>query len=136
MRRATILGGFFLTLIVTSSLCADDTVINTPVTASQLRGVWELQPSEDTAFKQLLSLGGSVEGSWLRSRETKPMTLAWFVEGKDLRILHYYEPDKPFNYRVKTLTFRYEVDGDSLTLANDEEKLVWKRIKRLPPPRL
>lgn len=115
-------------------LRADDTVINTPVAAAQLRGVWELQPADEKQFKQLLLLGGSVAGNWHRSQETLPMTLAWFVEGKELRILHYYEPNKAFNYRVKTLTYRYAIDGDALKLTNDEGTSVWKRIKRHPRP--
>lgn len=128
-------GALLLTICMASSLGADDTVINTPVAAAQLRGVWELQTADEKQFKQQLSLAGSVEGSWQRSKETLPMTLAWFVEGKELRILHYYEPDKPFNYRVKTLMYRYEVDGDNLELSNDKGTSIWKRIKRHPRPR-
>lgn len=127
-------GALLLTICMASSLGADDTVINTPVAAAQLRGVWELQTADEKQFKQQLSLAGSVEGSWQRSKETLPMTLAWFVEGKELRILHYYEPDKPFNYRVKTLMYRYEVDGDNLELTNDKGTSIWKRIKRHPRP--
>lgn len=128
-------GALLITIWMASPLRADDTVINTPVAAAQVRGVWELQTADEKQFKQQLSLAGSVEGSWQRSKETLPMTIAWFVEGKELRILHYYEPDKPFNYRVKTLTYRYEVEGDNLELTNDKGTSIWKRIKRHPRPR-
>jgi hypothetical protein len=126
------IGAVLLTLFVEQFLLADDTVINTPVVASSLRGVWELVPADKTQFKQRLTFGGSVTGSWQRSEKSLPTTLAWFVEGKELRISYYYEPNKPFNYRVKTQTYRYEITGDSLKLTNDEGALVWKRTARLP----
>ena len=62
------------------------------------------------------------------------MTITWFVEGNELRILHYYESKEPFNYRMKTLTVPYVVDGDTLTLTVDGKPLKWKRLKPAPAP--
>jgi len=135
LRSCPPLASALLSFAFTAFSVADDTVINTPVVTAQLSGVWELRPKDPKAFKQQLVLNGMFNGTWQQSENSLPVTIAWFVEGADLKILHYYEPNKPFNYRVKTLTYRYELDAKSLTLMRDEEKLVWKQIKRRPKPR-
>jgi hypothetical protein len=85
---------------------ADDAVINTPLVTAELGGVWQLQPNNRHDYKQELSFGGGLCGTWEQSERTIPVTIAWFVEGGELRILHYYEPYKPGNYRVKTIMFQ------------------------------
>ncbi len=117
-------------LVATWQLRGDDTVINTPVVTSQLHGEWELQPKDVKDFRQRLSLGGSVQGSWQQSRETLPVTIAWFVEGAELRIFHYYEPSGAFNYRVKDLTFAFKMDKDTLTLTRGGVTQTWKRLPK------
>lgn len=111
-----------------ASLRGDEIVVNTPVVAGRLRGEWELRPTDGAAFRQRLHLGGSVEGSWRQGRDSLPVTIAWFVEGAELRILHYYEPNGAFNYRVKDLTFAYRIDGDELTLSKDGVTQTWRRV--------
>ncbi len=57
-----------------------------------------------------------------------PVTIAWFVEGAELRISHYHEPNFPFNDRVKDLTFAFKIDGDRLTLTRDGVTQDWRRV--------
>jgi hypothetical protein len=57
------------------------------------------------------------------------VSIAWFVEGGELRILHYYEPAGAFNYRVKTVMVAYKLADDTLTLTFDGKPSMWKRTK-------
>lgn len=102
MRLALIAFGLIVLdpLIEPPLLRGDDTVVNIPVLAGRLRGEWELRPTDGRAFQQRLRLGGSVEGSWQQSRETLPVTIAWFVE----------------------------VDGDQLALTRDGVTQGWRRV--------
>ena len=111
----------------------DDLKINTPVVSANLSGNWELQPQPATEYKQTLHLGPQFTGEWQRSRETLPVSIAWFVEGGELRILHYYEPAGAFNYRVKTLMVAYKLADDTLTLTMDGNRSTWKRIQEDAP---
>jgi len=111
----------------------DDLKINTPVVSANLRGNWELQPKEAGEYKQTLHLGPQFTGEWQRSRETLPVSIAWFVEGGELRILHYYEPAGAFNYRVKTLMVTYKLADDTLTLTFDGKPSTWQRAKVATP---
>lgn len=114
----------------------DDSKINTPVVAASLRGDWELQPKGSGEYKQTLHLGPQLTGTWQQSRHTLPVSIAWFVEGGELRILHYFEPDEAFNYRVKTIMASYKLTDDALTLTIDGEPSLWNRSKedRSPQP--
>jgi hypothetical protein len=112
---------------------ADDAKINTPTRIAQLHGTWELQPDDAKAFKQRLQLGPGLAGEWQQSEATKSVGIAWFVEGNDLRLLYYYEPDAAFNYRVKTVMAAYKVSGDTLTLTLDGKQTTWKREKPATP---
>ena len=111
----------------------DDLKINTPVVSANLRGNWELQPKESQEFKQTLHLGPQFTGEWQRSRETLPVSIAWFVEGGELRILSYYEPAEAFNYRVRTLMVTYALADDTLTLTFDGKPSTWQRAKVASP---
>jgi len=108
-------------------------VVNTPAVTSKLQGRWELIPAKKGDFKQRLTLGGQLSGQWQVSEATLPMTLAWFVEGGELRVLHYYEPKAVWNYRVKDLSFKYRIDGDSLSLTRAGETTNWERVKEAGP---
>jgi hypothetical protein len=61
------------------------------------------------------------------------VSIAWFVEGGELRILHYYEPAGAFNYRVKTLMVPYKLADDILTLTFDGKPSTWQRAKAATP---
>ena len=111
----------------------DDLKINTPVVSANLRGNWGLQPKEAGEYKQTLHLGPQFTGEWQRSRETLPVSIAWFVEGGELRILHYYEPAGAFNYRVKTLMVPYKLADDILTLTFDGKPSTWQRANVATP---
>ena len=111
----------------------DDATINTPVRSAELSAAWELQPDDKAAFKQTLHLGPGLTGQWQQSEQTHPVTIAWFVEGNELRILHYYVLDKAFNYRVKTLMVAYKLSGDTLSLTFDGKPTTWKRVKPAAP---
>ena len=122
----------FLALLV-CRVRGDDLKINTPVVSANLRGNWELQPKEAGEYKQTLHLGPQFTGEWQRSRETLPVSIAWFVEGGELRILHYYEHAEAFNYRVKTLMVTYQLADDTLTLTFDGKPSTWQRAKVATP---
>jgi hypothetical protein len=113
--------------------CGDDLKINTPVVSANLRGTWELQPQPAAEYKQTLQLGPQFTGQWQQSREALPMSIAWFVEGGELRILHYYEPAGAFNYRVKTIMVAYKLADDTLTLTLVGKPSTWKRIHEDAP---
>lgn len=112
---------------------ADDAVINTPVVLASLQGDWELQPEEPDAYRQRLRFSGSVNGQWHQSPRALPVSITFYVEGRELLIQHYYEPDQPFNYRMKQIRFDYELADDVLTLAGPDEKTVWRRVPRRRP---
>lgn len=132
-RQKTAVLAICLSALIVGRVAGDDLKINTPVVAANLTGRWELQPDGADAFKQTLSLGQQFTGQWQKSRETLPVSIAWFVEGGELRLLHYYEPNGAFNYRVKTLMVAYTLKDDSLTLTFDNKPTTWKRVKELPP---
>ena len=111
----------------------DDLKINTHVVSANLRANWELQPKEAGEHKQTLHLGPQFTGQWQQSRETLPVSIAWFVEGGELRILHYYEPAEAFDYRVKTLMVPYKLADDILTLTFDGKPSTWKRADVTTP---
>jgi hypothetical protein len=113
----------------------DDMEINTPVVSASLRGNWELQPHGAGEYKQTLHLGPQFSGQWKQSRETLPLSLAWFVEGGELRILHYSQPAGAFNYRVKTLMVAYKLADDTLMLTFNGKPSTWKRIREAAPAR-
>ncbi len=119
--------------LVCGAARADDAKINTPTRIAALEGAWQLQPDDAKAFKETLHLGPGLTGQWQQSGPTHPVTLAWFVEGNELRILHYYEPDGAFNYRVKTVVAAYKVSGDTLTLTLDGKQTTWKCLKPAAP---
>jgi hypothetical protein len=112
---------------------ADDAVINTPVVLASLQGDWEIQPVEPGAYRQRLRISGSTAGQWHQSARALPVSITFYVEGNELLIQHYYEPDRPFNYRIKQLRFGYELNGDVLTLVGPQEKTVWRRVARRRP---
>lgn len=119
-----------IALTISHAARGEDAKINTPVRTAELRDTWELQTEDPATFRQTLHLGPGLTGQWKQSRPSHPVTLAWFVEGNELRLLHYYEPDQPFNYRVKTLMVPYALSGDSLTLTLDGKRTVWKRLRQ------
>ena len=129
MLRAAIVVSF------ASLALADEIVIRTPVVTAQLGGTWQLQSDNKHDYKQELSFGGGLCGTWDQKERMIPVTIAWFVEGGEIRILHYYEPYTPGNYRVKTIMFQYKIDGDTLRLTKDGNTTSWKKIRQLPRPR-
>src|SRR5437016_3907178 len=91
--RSTVIVALCFSALAVNLVRGDDLKINTPVVSANLKGRWELQPEEAGKFKQTLHLGPQFSGEWRTSRETLPVSIAWFVEGGELRLLHYYEPD-------------------------------------------
>jgi hypothetical protein len=126
---STVVAGICFSALLMGRVRGDDLKINTPVVSANLSGNWELQPEEAAAYKQTLHLGPQFTGEWQRSRETLPVSIAWFVEGGELRILYYYEPAGALNYRVKTLMVPYKLADDILTLTFDGKPSTWKRTK-------
>lgn len=108
---------------------ADDTVVNTPVVIASLRGRWELQPKPKDEYKQTLSFDGSRCGQWQQRKGTLPVSITFYVEGNELLIQHYYEPNGAHNYRLKQRRFDYELDDQTLTLKRDGVSQTWKRVK-------
>ena len=126
MKVATLI--FASTLIALPAVGADDAVINTPVVLASLKGDWELQPENPDEYKQRLRFGGSSSGQWHQSPLTLPTSVTFYVEGDELLLQHYYQPDKPFNYRLRQLRFSYKLDGDRLTLTGPEGATIWRRV--------
>ena len=120
-------------VLASGPAAADDTVINTPVVLASLQGDWELQPDEPDAYRQRLRFRGSVNGQWHQSARALPVSITFYVEGRELLIQHYYEPDQPFNYRLKQIRFDYELADDVLTLVGPDEKTVWRRVSKRRP---
>lgn len=133
LRRKFAIDAIWLCAILVGRASGDELKINTPVVSANLTGRWELQPDAPETFKQTLQLGEQFTGQWQRSRETLPVSIAWFVEGGELRILYYYEPNGAFNYRVKTLMVAYTLKDDTLKLTFDNKPTTWKRVKEAPP---
>ena len=116
--------------------------------SAELEGAWEAAPDKEGGFKEELHLGPSLMGQWHQSAKTLPVTIAWFVEGGELRILSYESAGDAFNYRVKTLMVPYKLSPDrlTLTLTLDEKPTTWSRpslptgeashdgARREPPP--
>ena len=111
---------------------ADDAVIDTQQVILALVGEWELAPKSDDQFKQRLNLNGGtcVCGIWLQTDKTLPTSITYYVEGNELLLQYYHEPNRVGNYRLKQLRFSYKLDGDVLTLTRDDVSDTWKRIKR------
>src|ERR1041384_2826460 len=106
--RNTILAIISLCSIATATqVHGDDGVVNTPVILSSLKGDWELQQKAEDGFIQRLRLDGAHSGQWFRSKETLPVSITFYVEGGELLLQHYYEPQGAFNYRLKQLRFSY-----------------------------
>jgi hypothetical protein len=122
-----------LASVVAPSL-GDEAVVNTPAVTGKLQGAWEMVPAGKGDFKQRLTLGRQLSGEWQMSEAELPVTMAWFVEGGELRVLYYHEPKEVNNYRVKDLIFKYRVDGDSLSLTRDGKTTSWKRMKDAGDP--
>jgi hypothetical protein len=127
--HSTVIGSLCVSALAVNAILADDLKINTPVVSANLAGRWELRPEDAAKYKQTLHLGPQFTGEWQRSRETLPVSIAWFVEGGELRILHYHEPAGAFNYRVKTLMVAYKLSDDTLTLTFDGKPTTWTRVK-------
>jgi hypothetical protein len=109
---------------------ADDAVVNTPTIIGSLRGVWELQPKDNDAYKQRLSFNSPQCGEWQQSKPTLPVSITFYVEGNELLLQHYYEPKNAFNYRLKQLRYGYKLDGETLTLTRDGLTETWQRIDK------
>lgn len=119
----------WLSIATTVALRADDQKVNTNVVTASLLGKWELQPPVEDDYRQTLNLGTRFTGEWQRNRATLPVSIAWFVEGGELRVLYYYEPAGAFNYRVKTVMIPYRLLDDTLTLTFDGKPSSWRRIR-------
>lgn len=116
-----------LCLATAAHVRGDDAVVNTPVILSALKGDWELQQTAEDGFIQRLRLDGAQGGQWFRSQETLPVSITFYVEGGELLLQHYYEPQGAFNYRLKQLRFSYQLDRSTLTLTKDGKTEIWKR---------
>lgn len=127
MNRLRFLPGIVVLFAATAAR-SDDVVINTPVVLGHLTGTWRLESQGKAVFKQELKLSGGQYGEWHQAREALPMTISWYVEGKELLILHYVEHGA-FNYRMKSNRYVYDVEGDSLMLTRNGKKEIWKRDK-------
>jgi hypothetical protein len=133
--QSTVIAAIGFSALLIGRVGGDDLKINTPVVSAGLRGNWELQPEEADGYQQTLLLGPQFTGQWQQSQETLPVSIAWFVEGGELRILHYYEPAGAFNYRVKTLMVPYKLADDTLILTFDGKPSSWKRTREVAPAR-
>lgn len=131
--QSTIIVALCFSALLVGWLSGDDLKINTPVVSASLSGKWVLQPEEAGKYKQALHLGPQFTGQWQQSREALAVSIAWFVEGGELRIQYYYEPAGAFNYRVKTLMVAYKLADDKLTLTFDGKPSTWKRAKEAAP---
>lgn len=131
MRWITCLSVVAVALAVCTGARGDTAKINTQVVSADLAGTWEAQPEKEGGFKEELHLGPALTGEWHRSARTLPVTIAWFVEGNDLRILHYEPAGDAFNDRVKTMIVPYKLSADRLTLALtlDGKPTTWTRGK-------
>ena len=116
-----------LTVLTCASAMADDAVVNTPTILAALKGQWELQPRNTNDYKQRLVLAGSAFGQWHKSESTLPISITFYVEGNELLLQHYYEPNGAFNYRMKQIRFRYKLGDNELALTLDGETQRWKR---------
>jgi len=127
--QSTLIVALCLTGWATALVRADDLKINTPVISSKLKGEWELQPAKPGEFKQTLRLGGALTGEWQHSEQSLPTSIAWFVEGGELRILNYADTAVAFSWRVNTLIAKYKLEDDVLTLTVDGKPTKWNRVK-------
>lgn len=124
--QSAVVVAFSCSVLLVGRAGGDDLKINTPVVSANLRGNWELQPRAAAEYKQTLHLGPQFTGEWQQSRESLPTSIAWFVEGGELRILHYYEPagesraDAPGPVQTGGRHAHAYIDG---------KPTAWKRIK-------
>jgi hypothetical protein len=109
---------------------ADDAVVNTPTVIAALAGEWELQPRIRGEFRQRLSFDGSRCGEWQQSAGALPVSITFYVEGRELLVQHYHEPRTPFDYRLKQQRFGYRLDADTLTLTAGGASETWKRLPK------
>jgi hypothetical protein len=116
-----------------TAVAAKDAVVNTPTILGQLQGEWELQPRTEGEYRQRMLFTASSSGNWQRSKETLPVSITYYVEGRELLIQFYHEPNGAFNYRLKQLRFEYTLDKDILTLTAGEVTQTWKRIPKANP---
>jgi hypothetical protein len=127
-------------LTATSRSAADDAAVNTPEVLSRLQGGWVQEDGSDRtdsadraieggeAFRQRLNFAGGQCGQWHQSRPSLPVSITYYVEGGELLIQNYHEPARPFDYRMQQRRFRYELDGDTLTLTGEgNEGTRWRR---------
>jgi hypothetical protein len=128
MSRSLVIFASALIAILAEPAVADDSVVNTPVVLTSLKGDWELLPPNRVEYKQRLHFGGSACGQWQQTARALPTSITFYIDGNELLLQHYYEPDTPFNYRLKQLRFRYELAGDTLTLTGTDGKTHWKRV--------
>lgn len=127
MKKTILLLMGILCIATTAPVRGDNAVVNTPVLLSGLKGEWELQQKAEDGFVQRLRLDSAQGGQWFRSQETLPVSITYYVEGGELLLQHYYEPQGAFNYRLKQLRFSYQLDKTTLTLTKDGKTEVWKR---------
>lgn len=127
MKKTILLLMGILSIATTAPVRGDNAVVNTPVILSGLKGDWELQQKAADGFIQRLRLDGAHGGQWFRSQETLPVSITFYVEGGELLLQHYYEPQGAFNYRLKQLRFSYQFDKTTLTLTKDGKTEIWKR---------
>jgi RNA polymerase sigma factor (sigma-70 family) len=113
-----------------AAVAAKDAVVNTPTILGKLQGEWELQPKTEGEYKQRMVFTASSSGNWQRSKETLPVSITYYVEGRELLIQFYHEPNGAFNYRLKQLRFEYKLDEGILTLTAGDATQTWKRVPK------
>lgn len=102
---------------------------NTPTVLAALKGRWqELNHEEGPEFNQTLVFSGGAMGQWHANAGNLPVSITYYVEGKELIVQYNHEPEAAFDYRLKQSRFEYELDGDSLDLSRDG---VTRRFKRI-----
>jgi RNA polymerase sigma factor (sigma-70 family) len=116
-----------------TAVAAKDAVVNTPTILGKLQGEWELQPKTEGEYKQRMIFTASSSGNWQRSKETLPVSITYYVEGRELLIQFYHEPNGAFNYRLKQLRFEYQLDEGILTLTAGDATRAWKRVPKAAP---
>lgn len=123
--------------MVTTAL-TDDVVVNTQQVISGLVGEWELQPQSNDHYQQRLKFNGGTCacGTWLQKEKTLSTSITFYVEGNELLLQYYYEPNRVGNYRLKQLRFNYKLEGDVLTLTRNGGSQTWLRINKQAVPQV
>lgn len=110
------------------------TRFNTPTVLAALRGRWqELDHEEGDDFNQTLVFSGGSLAQWKRDPQTHPVSVTYYVEGSELVLQFYHEPETSFDYRMKQLRFDYNLDGDSLMLTREGVTTRLHRIREQDP---